>query len=297
MVAIFFSINWKKFSPFQYVNLANIAIEDTGEEKCNAQQPSDIKEKKKEEFLKTRHIIVYFYEQSSIVNLYNQTIKRPKPESRIREFGTQKTTEYTAGITGHFDAKTGKQDLSKETITEKFNQDSLSDMFIEAQEEAIKLGWVKIGLEEININQVYMDNIQEFGEIIKRLSEIEFDIDINSVESYVKKSKMKAAEPTIRGLEDTKDSWVLIECDFKITEDSGNYIFSYLHPVNTFLEILGDDKKITISFVIKKESMAHELLPCSVVSLKVYGLVLQPINRDEEKLDLKIHPIVAYKGI
>jgi hypothetical protein len=169
-------------------------------------------------------------------------------------------------------------------------------MFARYQREAIKRGEVVLGLEELDIE---LNELQQFEVAVNNLQKsFELTLDQGLVEAHMAKLKQKAAETMLGKLENAT-GWVLMEGLFKIDKVDGEmYRCTYSHPVNEYFP--KNSSPFTISFTIPTGSIEtrytgnYAQSSGSLIPLRVYGKVWQPINRNTGTRDLAVTPYAIY---
>lgn len=249
-----------------------------------------------EKFVNTSTISFHYANKEQVENFYNDYFKEPAIKYAINEIVTEAGGELKGSLPELIESKTNERDVNKWINTIKIPDISLAEKFRKYQRSVIENKQVTLGLELVDID---LSEYTEFRSSVN-MFERTYNMKLDPIQIEQQSSKMKknAAEKTINRLENAT-AWVIVEGKFSIINDSTDYYkCMYYHPVN---EYLGDDeKKITISIMLKKDSIEpnyrgnYSQSIDRSIPLVVFGNVWAPVDRKSDIWELQISPTVVY---
>lgn len=255
----------------------------------------EIIESKKKVFLNPG-ISFHYADHKQIKVFYDITFKEAIVESVVSERAGETSGQIKGSIASVIDGTVSGKDATKLVSNIKLPDTSSNEMFYRYQKETINTGQVSLGIEEVEVEET---ELKEFEETIGKLNQkFSFVIDPIVLDDQRKKLREKAVEKTLVKLEQVSN-WVLIEGKFKI-EKAGNLLKCvYSHPVNAY--IAGQVGPVTMSAFVSKDSLEdhskdifEQLEGGQPIPLKIYGKVLQQIDRHNNVWDLKLTPLAIY---
>lgn len=250
--------------------------------------------KKKDKFLNIANISFHYADKERIKTFYNDYFKEPTLKDLIRETISETNSDVKAKVPTILESKIGAKGLSKWISTIKLPDITETGMFKRYQVETIKKDQVKLGLEEDDIE---LSILSDFESRVSNISkDFDYQFDKNSLEKHRTILKEKAAERTLTNLEKAS-GWVLIEGNFLIQRENEFYKVSMSHPVSNYLT---SGKEISISCLIPINQIEPSVSGNysnsieKMIPLTIYGQVWQPINRQNNILELIITPLAIY---
>lgn len=298
-IIAFILIQWKRAQTSLSVSKRDDKLYEHGKElETKKEQKESViaLEEKRNRFLNIPNISFHYADKERIKGFYNDYFHEPIVENVIREFTKETSGDIKGSMPKILEATTGGKDLSKWIGTIKFPDVSLNRMFLRYQIETIKKNQVELGLELVDIE---LSALQRFETIVSELRDkFGLQIDEGRLLEHRKILKEKAAEQTLIKLEQAT-GWVLMEGLFRVTEAGvGFYKCVYEHPVSQYIS--DSQKMVTISVLIPKGSIEpyvagnYSQSIGRTISLRVYGEVWQPVNRNSGIWELQITPLCIY---
>lgn len=261
----------------------------------------ELLERKKKEFLSLAGVSFIYVDREAIKDAYNISFKEPTVESLVQKLVEEQEGELGSGEgTGLIlKGRLGGKSLTEYVKKIKLPETTIPEMFVRYQRHIIENVNAKYGFDEIAIK---LERVSKFESDLVKLCE-HFSVSVPNDFIKAKKEEIKRTlvESALADLEEI-DQFVILAGKYKVSPDGEKvYKFTYDHPINAYLTHM-PDTHVQISCFLEKNRIEDSYKPHimriaqknQVIPAKIFGKVLQPIDRKSKNWELQVVPFAIY---